>query len=88
MTADYEIKAHPKFLEDIERLDKESLYQIYRAIERLKKDPLRFKHLRGTDFYRIRLGKYRLIYSVHEKEVRLLIFGKRNRVYREMKKRA
>ena len=87
MGSDYEIKAHPEFLDDIEKLDKELLGQIYKTIEKLKKDPLRYKHLRGTNFYRIRLGKYRMIYSVYEKEVRLLIFGKRDKIYREMKNR-
>jgi len=49
--SDYKIKAHPEFLDDIEKLDKELSGQIYKAIEKLKKDPLRYKHLRGTNFY-------------------------------------
>ncbi|MDI6655421.1 MAG: type II toxin-antitoxin system RelE/ParE family toxin [Candidatus Hydrothermarchaeota archaeon] len=87
MSNGYIVKAHPKFLDDLKNLDKDILKRVYGAIEKLKENPLRFKRLRGTKFYRLRIGKYRLIYSVSGGEVRLLIFGRRSEVYGEMKKR-
>jgi mRNA interferase RelE/StbE len=52
----------------------------------LEKDPRPFgsKKLRETDYYRIRSGDYRIVYSVDEKsrEIKILSMGHRKEIYR------
>ena len=47
---------------------------------------IKYKKLRGYPFYRIRVGDYRVIYSVDEnsKTVYVVRIGKRDEVYRNI----
>ncbi len=52
----------------------------------LEKDPRPFssKKLRETDYYRIRSGDYRIVYSVDDKSrlIKILSIGHRKEIYR------
>jgi len=47
--------------------------------------PVGVQKLQGTDYYRIRLGDYRVIYSIDDSDklVRVLDIGHRREVYRK-----
>lgn len=66
----YEIrfeKAAQKFLE---KQDKNQRLRIYRAISKLP-DGTDIKRLSGVDKYRLRIGNYRVIYSI-EHEIKII----------------
>ena len=71
------------------KLDKTTRKRIAQKIDGLAKNPKpsHCKRLRGTKgdkpFYRIRAGKYRIVYTIREKEVLVLVLhiGHRRDVY-------
>jgi len=69
-------------------LDKKTSKRILQKIEELSSNPfsIRFKKIRGTNCYAIRIGGYRIIYSVYfdRKEIYILIIGPRETVYEEL----
>lgn len=60
--------------------------RFHEIIFSLEKDPRPFgsKKLRETDYYRIRSGDYRIIYSVDDKSrvIKILSVGHRKEIYR------
>jgi mRNA interferase RelE/StbE len=60
--------------------------RINRSIEGLKSNPrpYGYKKLKNRDYYRIRIGDYRVIYTIKEREVMVVIIyiGHRRDVYR------
>jgi mRNA interferase RelE/StbE len=47
--------------------------------------PYRYKKLKGSEFYRIRIGDYRVIYEINIDELLVLVVrvGHRRKVYRK-----
>ncbi len=82
-TIEYD-KAAVKTLEKISKRDKISILE---AIEELAKNPRPsgLKNLRGryNGYYRIRCGNFRIIYEIHDKQLRILVvkIGDRKDVY-------
>jgi mRNA interferase RelE/StbE len=71
-TARKELEALPAKIQD----------RVLRAIEKLRDipRPAGCKKLKGADdLFRIRVGDYRIIYEVHDEEVRVLIIRVRHR---------
>ena len=48
MTPDYELRFHPDFFKDLDKLDKKDVDVVYKQIKKIKQDPTRFKHLTGA----------------------------------------
>ena len=73
------IKYHPKVKEDIKRLDKEIKERIKQTIEeKLAKAPeLYGERLKGTlkDFWKLKVGKYRVMYIVNANKNIVFILG-------------
>ena len=71
-----------KFLKKLPPTDRE---RIKEALLKLSQNPwfTQYKKLRGYPFYRIRVGDYRIIYSVDEesKTVYVVRIGRRENVY-------
>jgi len=71
-----------KFLKKLPPTDRE---RIKEALLKLSQNPwfTQYKKLRGYPFYRIRVGDYRIIYSVEEdpKTVYVVRIGRRENVY-------
>ena len=46
--------------------------------------PFGYKKLKNSDYYRIRIGDYRVIYSIREREIKVFIIyiGHRKDIYR------
>lgn len=77
----YAVLLHPKALKTLRSLRVEDRARVKSALERLETDPFRtrsgadIRRLRGTkgrqDLYRIRIGRFRAIYGIVGKEVRV-----------------
>lgn len=85
----YEVRfsnSSKKYLTNIK--NKEIKERILKSISSLKLNPFpkgNFKHLENrVKEFRIRVGKYRIIYSVYNKELLILIIDidKRSRIYK------
>jgi len=82
----YEIKVHKsvkKFLNEIQRDDRERLRRLILALE----NPAEVPHVKikgETGVYRARVGKYRILYSIFDEEKLILVLkvDKRGRAYR------
>lgn len=82
----YEVRFTDTARENLEKLDKTISERILDKLEIVANDPFSFvKKLRGLDFYRLRVGDYRVIMSIENK--RMIIFvvevGHRSSVYRK-----
>jgi mRNA interferase RelE/StbE len=84
--AEYKIYFKESVEKDFRIIPKKDLQKILLRIEALAKDPRPSGHekLTGQERYRIRQGQYRIIYSVHDKELTVCVIkvGHRKDVYR------
>ena len=81
------IKYHPKVKnEDIPRLTSNIAARIENAIRnRLMVNPIKYGfYLRGTlsDYRKLRVGDWRIIYRIVDKEIRIIAIGNRKEVYK------
>ncbi|MBL7206097.1 MAG: type II toxin-antitoxin system RelE/ParE family toxin [Candidatus Aenigmarchaeota archaeon] len=83
----FKILLHTLSLKSLEKLDKEVQFQIRKKLRELEEFPeQRGKHLRYTQFWSLRIGDYRAIYEIKNKEVIVLFIGHRDRVYDDFSK--
>jgi len=81
----YQISYHPDVQKDLADLPKNIKDRIQRAIEqRLMKDPVKYgnplrKSLRG--YRKLRVGDYRVIYKLEEKNIFVFKVGHRKEIY-------
>ena len=84
----YSIVIAPAAKRDLKRLPKDALRRVGTAITSLANDPhpAGSTKLSGTDFYRVRVGDYRVIYRVQEQQVVVLVLrvGHRRDIYRNL----
>ena len=85
----YNIEVSPgvlKFIERLEKGNKNISQRIIRAIDSLKSDPFIGKKLLGelSDFRSLRVGEYRILYIIIEKRVLVQVvkIAHRKEVYR------
>jgi mRNA interferase RelE/StbE len=73
---------------DYKKLPQDVAERVDKALEELKKDPrpVNSKKLKTTDFYRIRVGDYRVMYEIQEGKLVILLLRIRHRreVYRNI----
>ncbi|MHA1835760.1 MAG: type II toxin-antitoxin system RelE family toxin [Candidatus Odinarchaeia archaeon] len=80
----YKIFLHPKAKSAFEKLETDLQERIKNKIAELKKSPEKgAKHLKYSNFWRIRVGDYRIIYEIDrsEQKVIVLFIGHRKKVY-------
>lgn len=83
----YKIKLYKSFAKDIKVLPLRDYQKLVKSIYQLASDPFPsgFKKLKTSedDYYRIRVGNYRIIYQVNNNELEILIIkvGHRKDVY-------
>jgi len=83
----YSIQWKASAVKDLRRLDRQAVHEIHKAIEELASDPFCANTLKmkGTEHsYRLRVGHYRVIYSVYQSilAVEIVRVGHRKDVYR------
>ncbi len=80
----YEIALSETAAKEIEKLPKDLQDRIIAVLERININPYHnVKKLVGSEAYRIRVGKYRIILDINEKlkRIEVLRVGKRDSIY-------
>ena len=82
----YKVLIDKKVLKDLRKIDKKYREKIIKTIEeKIAKDPYIGKKLLGdlSDFYRYRVGDYRIIYLIFDDriEIEIVKVGHRKEVY-------
>jgi mRNA interferase RelE/StbE len=84
--AEYDIYFRESVWKDVKKIPKKDLRNILKRINDLSEDPSPFgcEKLTGLDRYRLRRGKYRIVYSIQDQELTVWIvkIGHRKDVYR------
>jgi mRNA interferase RelE/StbE len=84
--AGYEILFKESVWKDLRTVPKNDLKNILSRIEKLGKDPrpIGCEKLIGQELFRVRQGKYRIIYSIHDNELTIWVIkvGHRKDIYR------
>jgi len=84
--ASYKIAFKPSVKNDLRGIPRHDVERILNAIESPSENPLpqNARSLTGQDAFRLRVGKYRVIYAIDNEEVVILIIkiGHRGGVYR------
>ena len=83
----YQVKWKRSAQKELKSLDKKMILKILESVEGLAKNPypLGSKKLKGAEFiYRIRLGDYRVIYSIESDilTIEIIKIGHRRDIYR------
>ena len=82
----YEIEFRPAALRELRKIDRSTLPRIRGAIALLAQDPRppASRQLRGRDGYRLRVGDYRIIYTIDDGVLLIVVvtIGHRREVYR------
>ena len=82
----YEIEFRPAALRELRKIDRSTQPRIRGAIALLAQDPRppASRQLRGRDGYRLRVGDYRIIYTIDDGVLLIVVvtIGHRREVYR------
>lgn len=83
----YKILYHPKVVkDDVPKLDQKTKNRIKKSIESklLDRPELYSNQLRNTlsDYRKLRVGDYRVIFKIVQKNIKILIIGHRRDVYK------
>jgi mRNA interferase RelE/StbE len=87
----YQVQISQEAQKNLRDLDKPFQTQVFRKIESLADDPRPHgvEKLKGEEgFYRIRSGNYRILYTINDKALVVLVIriGDRKEVYRQLSK--
>jgi mRNA interferase RelE/StbE len=80
----YELKFDKNVLNFLDKLEKEAKERIWKKLQKCKENPFRFlEHLEDIDGYKLRIGDYRLIIDVDQKDkiLNILKAGHRKNIY-------
>jgi len=83
--ASYKLLIKPSAAKDLQALPKKDRQRVVTKIQGLAQDPRPpgCEKLSGHDLYRVRQGNYRVLYTVHDAELVVIIsIGHRREVYR------
>ena len=81
----YNIIYSPQAAKHLEKLPSEIVRKVIKSISELKYDPYHHAHkIKGHSEYRCRIGQYRAIIDINDKEgiIEVLMVGHRSKVYR------
>ena len=87
--ASYKVSPKPTVEKDLRSLPKSAIARVVKSFERLAEDPfprLAIKLQGGEQLYRLRVGDYRVVYSVNQKAKEVIVHYVRHRrdVYRTL----
>jgi mRNA interferase RelE/StbE len=75
-----------KFKTDLKKLDKSVRDRILKKVFQLEKYPELGKHLIAIDLWSLRIGKYRVLYTIKKNELQVLVLtvDHRSKVYEDI----
>ena len=86
--ADYKVLIKPSAVQEVEAIPAKDRERVVRKIRALTEDPRPrgSEKLSGDDKYRVRQGRYRVVYSVSDDDRTVLVVkvGHRREVYRQL----
>ncbi len=85
--AGYKVEIKKSAFKEIQKLDKSSVPHIFQKIESLSHNPRPTQAIKikgSQNSYRLRVGVYRIIYQINEKDKMVIVFavGHRKDIYR------
>lgn len=84
----YSVELSPAAARDIRKLPRQQQAAIVARLDDLASDPrpAGSKKLKGHDLHRIRLGDYRIVYTIEDARLRVLVIrvGHRSDVYKRL----
>lgn len=86
---EWEVKEHPDFFKDLDKLSTKDLETFYKKKNKIKENPIRLKHLTGgKNCYREPITEnIRLIYYLKGQVIWLLTVGRHKDAYKKYLKR-
>ena len=85
--ASYKVYIKPSAVKDIESLPKKDRVRVIKKIQELAADPRppSCEKLTGEKKYRVRQGRYRIVYSITDKELIVIVVkvGHRRDIYKK-----
>ena len=79
----YNIEWKEHALQNLEKLENSISRRIIKKVEELSENPFSkdIKKLKGSDDFRLRVGDYRVIFSIEKKTIQILKIGHRKNIY-------
>lgn len=79
----YAILLHPKANDFLKTIEKDLQHRLKQKIKELRSNCKKGKKLKHSDFYRLRIGEYCVIYDLdlNKEQVTVLYIGHRKNVY-------
>ena len=81
----YKIRIKKSVKKDISSFDKKTNQRLLKSIQKLQSNPYgNAKKITGKEFYRIRVGKYRIVYEIVKTDFEIIIYkiGHRKDIYK------
>ncbi len=82
----YELEILPSADKALRKINSQDRITIARAIDSLREKPRPhgYKKLKGSEFYRIRIGDYRVVYQIFDEKLLIIVvrIGHRREIYR------
>ena len=79
----YNIKWKEHALQNIEKLESSITRRIIKKVDELSENPFSkdIKRLKGCDDFRLRVGDFRVIFSIEQNTIQILKVGHRKNIY-------
>ena len=81
----YKIRIKKSVNKDISAFDKKTNQRLLKSIQKLQSNPYtNAKKITGQEFYRVRVGKYRIVYEIIKVDFEIIIYkiGHRKDIYK------
>ena len=85
----FKVLLHPKAAKEIQKIEKQIRTRIIESAKQLCENPDKLgKPLKQSDYWKLRVGDYRVIYEINQnkKQVVILFIGHRSKVYDDFSK--
>jgi len=79
----YNIEWKEHALQNLEKLESSTVRRILKKVDELSENPFSkdIKKLKGSDDFRLRIGDYRIIFSIEKENIQILKVGHRKNIY-------
>ena len=81
----YKIQIKKSVQKDISCFDKKTNQRLIKTIQKLQRNPYtNTKKIIGKEFYRIRVGNYRIVYEIKKTDFEIIVYkiGHRKNIYK------